>query len=248
MSFTVHQAVYEGPLEVLLSLIEERKLAISDISLAAVADQFLNYITTSEQFPVAQASQFVWVASTLVLIKAKSLLPSIEMTTEEETDITVLEERLRQLAAVRTSARALESLWGSKPLFKRQSTLGKISVFSPGPSVTIASLQESLNSLVANLQQQKNELENKELVEVAVSQTIRLEEVIARIEQTITAGATGLFSRITQGVTEKRSLIVTFLALLEMARQAKISLVQSDTFSDIEFGGYISTEFVGLDQ
>lgn len=245
MSFTIHQTVYEGPLDALLSLIEERKLSISDISLAAVADEFLQYVANAPQYHVGQVTQFVWVASTLVLIKAKSLLPTIDVTTEEETDIAVLEERLRQLAMVRRAARAMESLWGSKPLFRRQSTLGKISVFSPGPTVTIGYLQESLQALVTSLKQQQNELADKELQEVAVLQTIRLEEVISKIQEVITRGGTGSYRSLVTGVTEKRSLIVTFLALLEMARQAKLSLVQPEVFSDITFADYQSSEFVG---
>src|SRR3989344_4683582 len=94
MSFTIKQQHFEGPLDVLLDLIEKRKFFINDISLAKVADDYLAYIKALEKFPLADSANFVLVASTLVLIKSKSLLPNLELTTEEQGDIADLERRL----------------------------------------------------------------------------------------------------------------------------------------------------------
>jgi segregation and condensation protein A len=245
MSFTINQPQYQGPLEVLLSMIEDRKLSISDISLALVADEFMSYITSSQHYPIGQVTSFVWVASTLVLIKAKSLLPTIDITTEEQADIAILEDRLAQLAMVRRAGKSIEAQWGTQPLFRRSSTLGSISVFSPGPTVTVTALSEVMNTIIGGIITEKAELEQERLHEVVVSQTIRLEEVIEKIHSIVTSRARGTFLEVTQGVTEKRSLIVTFLALLEMARQAQVTLAQTSVFSDIEFSPYHSSDFVG---
>ena len=74
--YTVKTEAFEGPLELLLNLIEKRKLFISDISLAQVADDYIEYINKQEDFPMASTADFILVASTLVLIKSKSLLPT----------------------------------------------------------------------------------------------------------------------------------------------------------------------------
>ena len=91
MSFTVKQQQFEGPLELLLDLIEKRKLFVSDIALAQVTDDYIAHIKSSTEFPIADSAQFILVASTLLLIKSKSLLPSLDLTTEEQADIKDLE-------------------------------------------------------------------------------------------------------------------------------------------------------------
>jgi segregation and condensation protein A len=74
-AFALETNAYKGPLETLLDLIESRKLSISDISLAEVADSYLAYVENLPNLPLAETSQFVLVASTLLLIKSRSLLP-----------------------------------------------------------------------------------------------------------------------------------------------------------------------------
>ena len=75
MSFIVKQQHFEGPLDLLLSLIEKRKLFINDIALAKVTDDFISHIQSLNQFPMADSANFILIASTLLLIKSKSLLP-----------------------------------------------------------------------------------------------------------------------------------------------------------------------------
>ena len=81
--FQIKTEAFEGPLDLLLALIEKRKLFISDISLAEVADDFIEYIKTFDEFPVDMTANFILIASTLLLIKSKSLLPSMTLTSEE---------------------------------------------------------------------------------------------------------------------------------------------------------------------
>ena len=92
--FKVRVGEFEGPLELLLDLIEKRKLHISDVSLSQVADEFIEYTKSIEDFPIADSADFILVASTLLLIKSKSLLPNLELTVEEEENIGELEKRL----------------------------------------------------------------------------------------------------------------------------------------------------------
>src|SRR5258706_15754469 len=94
MTYELKIEQYEGPLEKLLQLIEERKLAITEISLAAVTDDFLKYLETMLEVPPGVLADFIVVASRLVLIKSKSLLPELPLTEEEEEDIKDLEQRL----------------------------------------------------------------------------------------------------------------------------------------------------------
>ena len=94
--YQVKTHIFEGPLDTLLSLIEKRKLFINDISLSKVADDYIAYIKSLENFPIADSAHFILIASTLVLIKSKSLLPNLTLSEEEEHSIEDLEARLRE--------------------------------------------------------------------------------------------------------------------------------------------------------
>src|SRR6478609_2971026 len=94
MDFAVKTPVYEGPLDLLLDLVEKRKLFVSDVSLAQVTDDFIKYIESHEEFPISESAEFIVIASTLMLVKSRSLLPMLELTQEEEASIEDLEKRL----------------------------------------------------------------------------------------------------------------------------------------------------------
>lgn len=75
--FKIKVGEFEGPLELLLDLIEKRKLHINDVSLSQVTDDFINYLKALQEFSIPGISHFVLVASTLLLIKSRSLLPAL---------------------------------------------------------------------------------------------------------------------------------------------------------------------------
>ena len=77
-AFTVSTQQFNGPLETLFNLIEERKLSVSDVSLAEVTDAYLSYVEQLPELPLGETSQFILVASTLLLIKSRQLLPMLE--------------------------------------------------------------------------------------------------------------------------------------------------------------------------
>ncbi len=93
--FNIKTTVFEGPLDLLLNLVEKRKLFISDVSLAQVTDDFIRHVQSVENFPIGESAQFILIAATLLLIKSKSLLPTLQLTTEETENIHDLETRLK---------------------------------------------------------------------------------------------------------------------------------------------------------
>ncbi|MEK7068247.1 MAG: segregation/condensation protein A [Patescibacteria group bacterium] len=110
MPLTIKTSVYEGPLELLLELIERRKLLINDISLSQVADDFISYVNTHPELPVGEVAEFISLASTLLLIKSRSLLPTLNLTDEESRDIKQLEYRLAVYQILKEAAKGLERL------------------------------------------------------------------------------------------------------------------------------------------
>ena len=113
-SYKVKLSSFEGPFSLLLSLIEDRKLHINDISLSQVTEDYLSYVNTLESKDPREVSSFIFVAATLILIKSKSLLPNLTLTEEEEGDIKNLEERLRLYELYTRLGGGLKKLFGKK--------------------------------------------------------------------------------------------------------------------------------------
>ncbi len=88
-------------MELLLDFIEKRKLFINDISLSKVTDDFIGFLKEKSNFPLGLSANFILVASTLLLIKSKSLLPTLNLTSEEEANIEDLETRLKEYQRIK---------------------------------------------------------------------------------------------------------------------------------------------------
>lgn len=236
MSFTVKQQHFEGPLDVLLELIEKRKLFINDISLAKVADDFLSHIQTLENFPVAESANFVLVASTLVLIKSKSLLPTLELTPEEKGDIADLERRLKIYRKIKGLSAGVKALFGKNIMFPFEQRKAEV-IFSPDKSMTVASLAEAVKDVLESLP--KKEFLPKTVVQKVMS----LEEMITHLTRRVTDNLRISFREFSKsGKENKAHVIVSFLALLELVRRGIISVTQEKHGEDI----FMETENLGI--
>ena len=100
-SYTVKTSAFEGPLELLLNLVEGKKLFINEISLASVTDDYLAFARSLPKNDLTELTSFLAIAATLILIKSRSLLPGFLVTKEEEQDIQDLESRLALYSMIR---------------------------------------------------------------------------------------------------------------------------------------------------
>jgi segregation and condensation protein A len=235
MSFALKHEKFEGPLELLLDLIEKRKLFINDISLAKVADDYVAYVKLVGDFPLSESAQFVLIASTLLLIKSKSLLPSLELSEDEKGNIADLERRLALYKIYRERAVALSGIFGKNILFARAER--KIQpVFSPDASMIVSNIFESMRAVLANLP--KKEF----LPKAVVDKVISLEEMISNLTSRITSGLKMSFKEFSKDKEGRVNVIVSFLAMLELVKQGIINVVQERHFDDI----VMETENLGL--
>jgi len=227
-SYVVKTDVFEGPLELLLDLIEKRKLHINDVSLATVADDFISYVDRHAEFPLAKAADFVVIASTLLLIKSKSLLPALVLNEEEEQGIEELERRLKLYEYLRTFSRILVERFGKTMLFRRDTSLREEPIFLPDPAMNRESLREAIGRVMMNLPK-------KELVpEAVVKKIISLEETIEKLARRIEAGIQMSFREFVGMKKEERQhIVVNFLAILELVKRGIVRVTQDATFSDI---------------
>jgi len=147
ISYRVKTEQFEGPLDLLLSLIEKRKLFISDFALSKVADDYIAHIRSFEAFPMNDVANFLLVASTLVLIKSKSILPDLNLTKEEESDIDDLKRRLAMYELFRGLAVHIKTQYGKKLIFERSGRPEIQPVFAPDKRLTIAQMSESIRNV-----------------------------------------------------------------------------------------------------
>src|SRR3954470_12035381 len=129
--FSIATEKFQGPLEALFNLIEERKLSVSEVSLSDVCDAYLAYIEQLPEMPLAETSQFILVASTLLLIKSRTLLPTLELSEDENESVHELERRLARYAVYRKAAKLLRREWGAHPMLFARRAPQRESVFSP---------------------------------------------------------------------------------------------------------------------
>jgi segregation and condensation protein A len=232
--YMVKTQAFEGPLDLLLDLVSKRKLFVNDVSLAQVTDDFIRYIEEHEEFPLNESAEFILVASTLMLIKSRSLLPMIKLTDEEEESIHDLEDRLALYAHVREVALKLKGTFGKNIIFEKSPSKNELIVFAPDSKTDTKNLLLALQSVIDALPKKEA------LSKVTVKKVISLEEMIERLATRISSmsrlkfadfhGATGELTH-----EKKVSIIVGFLAMLELVKRGAIRVTQ-------EGGGEIEIE------
>lgn len=238
MEFTVKLDRFEGPYTKLLELIEDRKLSITEISLVSVADDYIAYIKSLGEKDLVDISQFIVVASTLMLMKAKSLLPGVVYTEEEEKQVHDLEHKLELYAILTSAASSIRSIYMKQPLYGRERAPFKgQAMFVPDPRVTKELLQSIATLTLASF------ITPKQLVKVAVEAALRIENVIeSMLTRVRTMQAVSLASLADGAKTfeeKKKLLIINFIALLELVRSGAIHAHQSPDGGDISLTGTV---------
>lgn len=227
-TFTVKTESFEGPLDLLLSLVEKRKLHINDVSLARVTDDFISYIESRETFPLSQAAHFIYIASTLLLVKSKSLLPTLDLSTEEEESVEDLEKRLKLYRLFRDAAKPLRERFGRYPLFTRPPTRLTEPVFSPDPGLSATTVHAAAQRVLAALPK------HERVPETTVREVISLDEMITRLTERVQQHLEMRFSEFSKADTaEKVDVIVGFLAMLELVKRGIITVRQEAKYGDI---------------
>src|SRR3989338_2699034 len=223
--FEIATGGYSGPLEALLNLIEERKLSISGISLSEVTDAYLAYVEKLPELPLGETAQFILVASTLLLIKSRTLLPSLQLSEDERESVQELERRLARYVLVRKTAKLLRKEWGRAPLLLARRAPVRVPVFAAGEASvdTILLAGRRLLSILPK---------PEKLLEAAVAPVLALEDVIVHLQKRLASAFRARFSELTQS-KDRNETIVYFLGILELVRAGSASVSQERLFSDI---------------
>ncbi len=231
--FRVTTPVFEGPFNLLLNLIEERKLFINDVSLATVTEEYLRYISGLETKDPSEMSAFVSIAATLILIKSKSLLPNLELTREEESDISSLEIRLKLYELFTKISLEVSENFGKRIIFEAGEKKNDVLVFLPDQEITKERMMTFAHDALGRMPKKSV------LAEVEVKKVISLEEMIDDLTLRIQNSIKMNFREFAGNVKtkeEKVLVVVGFLAILEMVKQGILSAEQGENFDDIIIG------------
>ena len=224
--FLIRTGSFEGPLELILELIEKRKLHVNELSLAQVTDDFIVYVKEGENFPMEDAANFINVAATLLLIKSRSLLPDLELTHEEEEDVEDLKRRLELYEVARNAARDLSKLFGYRTMMSRGDSEPE-AFFAPSRDLSLPNIWGALETLL-----ESKEKETK-LPEVRIRPLVSIEEMMDTLRSRVERAMTLSFKEFTGDKIEKVEVIVSFLALLELVKMGAMEATQYDAWGDI---------------
>ncbi|NOQ68078.1 hypothetical protein GQ568_01395 [Patescibacteria group bacterium] len=223
------EKIFEGPLDLLLELIEKEKLDITDIALAQVADQFINYLENSrEDITLEHLSSFLLVAGKLILIKSKAILPMLELEKEEEEDIEELKARLREYQKFKEISKKIKALAVRKEMFfSKQSYSGMRTVFCPPKNIRASDLREVMENVLNKLPEVEN------LAKRTMKDIVSIKDRIEHIKENLAKRIEMTFEEAAVGTKNKIEVIITFLAMLELVRKSMVIVEQSDMFGEI---------------
>lgn len=224
---------FEGPMELLLELIEKEELKITELSLAHVADQYLDFIKDNDKIHLDHLADFLSVASKLILIKSRALLPMLKFSEEEEEEIKDLTRQLEEYKKFKEISIRIGKMAEMKKIcYSRDSYAGVGPLFYPPENFNVFDFKKYFLSVLAEIPV------IEKLQEEYVSEVVTLEQRINELQNSLRQRVETSFSEITSGAVDKVDVIVSFLAMLEMVKQRIVEAEQTELFQDIKIKNY----------
>ncbi len=227
---------FEGPLNLLLKLIEKEELDITKISLAKIADEYIELVEKSPAIGPGEMADFLVLAARLLYIKSKALFPYIELPEEEGGDD--LEKQLRMYREYLLAAEKIEKiLKGKKFMFgrewNRKAVVLSVRDFSPPKNISSGFLAETMKEIIERIKPAGENLEEKSL-----EAAIHIEDRIALIREMLVNKIKFTFGKLFLKTGSRTEIIVSFLAMLELVKQRDIVIEQGELFGEIEIEKY----------
>lgn len=238
MGYNVKTDVFEGPFDLLLHLVSRQKVDVSAISIAEVADQYLDHIDRMKELDLDVASEFLLLAATLLEIKASSLLPRQEVYVGDELDDLSPEEARDLLVARLLAYKQFKN--AAAELNARMESEGRMHPRQAGLEQDFLQLMpdylegitlRGLAVIIADLHH-KREVFLLEAEHVA-SMPISLELHVESVRRTLQREGRTRFSELVGAESDPEVVVVTFLAILELYKRGLVDIVQDQLFGDI---------------
>ena len=227
-TYAVQLPVFEGPLDLLLRLIEREELDVTLVALAQVTDQYLAHLASLEEKRVGDLARFLDIAAKLLLIKSAALLARpTELTPEAETAGEELVQQLQEYKRFKEAAARLKERM-------EQGLRGYVRVAAPPrPSPQLDLGGVSVADLLRTVQEVLDAVPAAPVDEVVPPVTVTIEEQIALIESRLSRQERLRFRDVLSAGSGRVAVIVTLLAVLELVKQDRVRVVQEELFGEI---------------
>ena len=248
MELTVKLQVFEGPLDLLLYLLDKNKVNIYDIPIVEITAQYMEYIAEMKRQDLDVLSEFLVMAATLIDIKSKMLLPRDPDDEEEETDPRaelvqqLLEYKMYKCMAYELKDRQVDA---QRVMFKKPTIPEEVLEYQEPLNVeelvsdiTLAKLNEIFKSIMRKQQDKIDPLRSK--FGKIEKEEVSLEEKTEYLENYATTHKHFSFRSLLEAQSSKVEVIVTFMAILELMKTGKILISQEHIFDDIQIDSKIA--------
>ncbi|MFH1292168.1 MAG: segregation/condensation protein A [bacterium] len=218
---------FSGPLDLLLQLIDQHELDITEISLSQITGQYFQYLDRLEKNRSEKLADFLVIAAKLIYLKSKNLLPQLCADEEQESDS--LAEQLKMYKAYVDASQHIQSRWScNKISYTRIEPPTKMKEFTAPSNARIEDLHKSFEDLLARLKPVKP------LPEATIDHAVSVKQVVDKIRKLLEKNKSISFKSLFEQTKNRSEVIVSFLALLELIGKDHIIVRQADSFSDFE--------------
>lgn len=255
MAIPVKLEVFEGPLDLLLHLIEKNKIDIYDIPIALITEQYMEYLKAMEKQDLDNMSEFLVMAATLLKIKSRMLLPQEESEEEEQEDPRqelverLLEYKMYKFMSLELRDRHTDA---DKMMFKKSTLPPEVADFKEEINLeeligdlTLSKLNDIFRSVmkkqVDKIDPVRSTFGKIEKEEVNLSKKMRY------VQEYGLANKKFSFRKLLEEQSDKMDLIVTFLCILELMKMGRVSIVQEEIFDDIMIE-YLANDVIEIDE
>lgn len=223
---------FSGPLGLLLQLIEREEMDITEINLAKIADEYVVHIKAAAEVNPEEMADFLVMAAKLLFIKSKALLPYLS-SAEDEQEIDDLKNQLRMYQEFIKASHKISDLISAKnflyvPDFSKAKKRLNIGGFFPPQKISAVDLKNVFLEIINKLQATE-----KKLPEASLEKKISIDEIMATIRLALSSKLRFSFTRLISQAKSKTEVIVSFLAILELAKQRELIFEQAELFSEI---------------
>lgn len=231
MQYQIKMENFEGPLDLLCHLVEKNKMDICDIKINEITNQYLDYLQIMHEMNLDVTSEFIIMASRLIYLKSKSLLPSLEEAGEEEIDLTQMLIEYKKYKENAILLKKNSETYGGK-IYKAPEK-----VELPKGKIEMQYEASIIPEIYAEFVRRENEKKNvnaDNLAKLAVNEKITIRSKIKEILKFLLKAPNLVFNKVFNTKQKSKTEVMTaFLGLLELSRANKIRINQSTIFGDI---------------
>ena len=227
---------FEGPLDLLCHLIDKNKMDICDINISNITDQYIEYLNTMEELNLEIASEFVIMASTLLYLKSRTLLPVIDSVDEEEKELTEEEllHRIMEYKKYKEISEKFRNMYMEN--FKREFKEAEKIKFPKKELEIDANYSVIVKAYTKVLEKNKSRLNKnaRNIQKIAITDTYTVSSKVKEMYKELIRNNRFVFNNLySQKQCNKVEVVTAFTGLLEMSRRSKVQTSQPELFGDI---------------